>query len=563
MSQCLKGLLKTTNVFLTIGLLFISGCKKEPEKDVAIISQSGKPTSAIVSSGNLWYDKFVTYESANGGNYYQSSSSNTLGWSESYMLRSYVELYKLTKNTSWLDKFVTHANYMVNVTAADTDGDGYKDFKHDPANEPGTTKYPYIVHEGLIGLALAQFTYLVNENASTLSAYSTAASNYLSYIETHIYPKWNSSGSYINTNCYVVASATESYYKEPTFSSGGDSLPGHNFTPLPYNMILGFVEMLYVLHDITGNSTYLDRANKCTQYWENRLGANGNGYQWYYWNTLNTTYRRIEDTSHGNIDIETMVEAFNRGQIFTGSQFITFLNTLTTHMWNGSTSAPKVAARVDGSSVDYTDPWANTLLLTGWTALAQANRLPWIIAANQFRSITPTSFNHAFTLVQLMKWDPVKVANNGFEYYVTDNTLPSRWTRGSGSTTTSVKLDAVNKFSGKYGAAITSSLNDGVWQMLYQDWEEWVPGASYTVTFNVKTSGAAGARIFMYNVTTGAVIGSVHDYDSSSWSTQSFTFTAPSTAGPTLRIYLENHDLNTAGTAYFDNVIIKRTGDAW
>ena len=98
--------------------------------------------------------------------------------------------------------------------------------------------------------------------------------------------------------------------------------------------------------------------------------------------------------------------------------------------------------------------------------------------------------------------------------------------------------------------------------MLYQNWSEWKPSTTYDVTFNVKTSGTAGARIFMYNVTTSSVVGVVQNYDSAAWSTQTFTFTTPA-AGPTLRLYLENHDLSTDGTAYFDNVVIKQSGDAW
>jgi hypothetical protein len=66
----------------------------------------------------------------------------------------------------------------------------------------------------------------------------------------------------------------------------------------------------------------------------------------------------------------------------------------------------------------------------------------------------------------------------------------------------------------------------------------------------------------MQNTTAGTTVGTVHNYDSATWSTQSFTFTTPA-AGPNLRLYLENHDLSTDGTAYFDNVVIKQSGDAW
>ncbi|MEJ7692764.1 carbohydrate binding domain-containing protein, partial [Daejeonella sp.] len=206
--------------------------------------------------------------------------------------------------------------------------------------------------------------------------------------------------------------------------------------------------------------------------------------------------------------------------------------------------------------------YGDTKLLTGWTKLTQFNAIAWTIAAEQFRSIAPVGFNEAHTMTQLMAWDPVKVQNQGFELkFFADPTLPARWSRGGGSAT-QIRLTTAEKYSGAMSAEVISATGDGVWQMLYQDWKQWKPSTTYRVTFNVKTSGVAGAKIFMYNTTTSSVVGTAQTYDSAAWSTQSFTFTTPA-AGPSLRLYLENHDLSTAGTAYFDNVVIKIDGEAW
>ncbi|GAA3400900.1 hypothetical protein ACFFNY_15345 [Paenibacillus hodogayensis] len=76
------------------------------------------------ASGNNWYDDYVAYESVQGGLYYTSSDSALLGWQESYMLRSYLNLYDMTHQTAWLDKLTTHADTML-ANADDSDGDGY------------------------------------------------------------------------------------------------------------------------------------------------------------------------------------------------------------------------------------------------------------------------------------------------------------------------------------------------------------------------------------------------------------------------------------------------------
>lgn len=82
------------------------------------------PINTAFASGNLWYDKYVALESTVGSSLYNSRDSGVLGWGESYILRSYISLYKTTKNTAWLDKFTTHVDTMLSNTN-DSDGDGY------------------------------------------------------------------------------------------------------------------------------------------------------------------------------------------------------------------------------------------------------------------------------------------------------------------------------------------------------------------------------------------------------------------------------------------------------
>ncbi|MGH7958848.1 MAG: hypothetical protein ACREH8_17825, partial [Opitutaceae bacterium] len=172
----------------------------------------------INASGNIWYDKFVTYEAAKGGDHYNSTNAGTLGWKESYMLRSYVVLYELTKNTAWLDKFTTRVDTIV-ANASDSDGDGYRDWKSD--TQVAGQFYSYLHFDGLICLPIAQFVRLVSQNPTTLSAYATKASNYQVHIETEIIPKWTDSTSAMG-NCRVQVSSSSGYFRE---STKYDSMP--------------------------------------------------------------------------------------------------------------------------------------------------------------------------------------------------------------------------------------------------------------------------------------------------------------------------------------------------
>jgi hypothetical protein len=59
------------------------------------------------------------------------------------------------------------------------------------------------------------------------------------------------------------------------------------------------------------------------------------------------------------------------------------------------------------------------------------------------------------------------------------------------------------------------------------------------------------------------VVGAVHDFNHTAWQAQTFTFTTPASFNGVLRVYRENHERDTAGTAWFDNVAVKQQGDAW
>jgi hypothetical protein len=540
-------------LFLITAIIVIAGCRKQATEKPEELLPSGKTKNSGMSvstvGANIWFDKFVSYETTNGSSLYTSADAATLGWGESYMLRSYVVLYELTKDTAWLDKLTTHADEIIS-NATDLGSDGYLDWGTVNYGDGGN--YPYLVFDGLISLPIAQFIRLVHQNPTTLSAYATKASTYRTFIENEIVPKWEDSGSYVG-NCWVQLSTSTGYFKEP---SGINTLPGGAFTPLPYNMMGPFAQMLWTMYDVNANTAYRDRGNHIVQYFKNGLTVNGTGYEWWY---CNITSPHIEDTSHGNLDVDMAIDSYNRGGTITGTHIAGLSNTLTDYMWNQSLTAPKVKDKVDGTGTTYSD----TRLLTGWTRMTQFNAKAWTIAAEQFRSYTPTTFNYAHTLAQIMAWDPVKVQNQGFELkFFSDATLPARWTR-SGGTSSNIRLTTAEKYSGAMSAEVTSAAGDGSWQMLYQDWKEWKTSTTYEVSFNVKTNGSAGARVFMYNPTTSTVLGTVHTYDSPGWSTQSFTFTTPSTTGATFRIYLENRDLSNAGSAFFDNVKIKISGEPW
>lgn len=649
------------------------------------------------ASNNLWYDKYLALEANIGDDLYTSTEGSNLAWGESYILNSYLDLYTLTKDTAWLNKFTTHADTIVG-NADDIDNDGYLgwststyspveddnwDFEtadagdstlpanwvrfqstsatalrttdhpsgggsygvkiltestgtkwqslYQPLNtyDPDTVyvlrmyaktngsaakgrayirdkttgtviasinfentaweyktlefrtpaasghilevwlghqtytvpngaayydnvkvsaKVPYMVHDGMVGTPIAKFVRLVNQTPA-LSAYSTAAASYRTFLENNIVPRWESS-SYIGNTWTSISSSTGMYKQSTNFDAFSH---GSTWTYLPYNQALAYVNMLIVLYEVNGNTTYLDRAKKVAQYFKNSMVANGTAYSWNY------AYYSSgkEDTSHANIDISFALEMYRHGLIFTGADMDKITDALTVHMWNGSLTAPLVTKYVDGSGDN-----SFTKYMSVWTELSQFDKRVFTISSEQFRSYTPVSSVELLNLSNIMKWDRAKIVNQGFELVFTgDATQPAQWNRVN-STSATAYLDSANKYEGTYGATIKA--NGTTEQILNQTWEGWLPSTSYTLTFMGKTDGTgAGGKVYVKNETTGTVVASL-SFTDTAWTSKSLTFTTPATGTNVLRTYITNDNVTvTNGKAYFDNIKIKATADTW
>lgn len=417
--------------------------------------------------------------------------------------------------------------------------------------------YPFLVHDGMIGLPIAKFVKLVNENATALSAYATTANTYRSFLETEVVPKWQTSASQVG-NTWVGVSSTTGYYKESTKIDAFAT--STTLDPLPYNQFLIFAQMLNTLYDVNGNADYLDKAKKMNQYFKNSLTANGTAYNWNYAGYSTS----VEDTSHGNIDVDASLDMFNDGLIYSGTDMDKFTDTLTVKMWNQSNTAPSLHNYVNGGQGSLCADGIYKTDMPSWIKLAQFDNQAWKIAAYQFDDSGFAADRHleALVLAGIMKWDPVKLVNQGFELKSSaDATLPSRWTR-VGSTSATAYLDSANKKSGTYGLTLKSDGSTA--QTIYQRWDEEVASASYVVTFDAKVdSSGAGGKVWMYDETTGTTLGSV-TVSGTSWQSYTFTFTAPSVNTDILKLYLGHNNIAVAnGLASFDNVAIKRSGDAW
>jgi hypothetical protein len=652
----------------------------------------GVPAGPADASGNSWYDRYVAMDAAVGGSLYTSPDSATLAWGESYVLSSYVDVYKLSRDTAWLDKLTTHVDRII-ANAGDEDGDGYAGWstsRYSPQEllntgfetvtsgdstmaaswvrwqtnttnahrttdratgsyglqidsdgalwrkvyqrlgtyEPNTIydlkfsaktngsaaggrvyiidqttdvilcstaftntawtafslacrtpaaaghvlevwlghdnyriaggralfddvsvkgRFPYMVHDGMVGTPIAQFIRLAHQTPSLAAQYHAKAAEYRAFLETEIVPRWESSGYIGNT----WVSSARTYTQSPNFDAFSHAARVANDF-LPYNQSIAYGRMLLLLHQVNGNATYLDRARGTGQFLKNGMTLDGEAYTWKY--SSRSAAGSAEDTSHANIDIGAARELYDSGNIFTATDMQRITNALTQKMWNGSLTAPVVKKYVNGTGDN-----SMSIYLVEWAEYAQwaKNILP--IIAEQYRS-TGNSAYAMLALARIMKWDRSKLVNQGFDLATSfDATQPAQWNR-IGSTATTAFRDAANAFEGSYGLTIRSI--SGAAQQVNQTWEGWTPGTPYTLSFVGKATGAAGGRVRVLNETTGGVLADT-TFHTTEWEQVSVGLTSPAVAGEVVRVYIGNADPAVAGTAHIDTIKLRVTGDSW
>ncbi|MET7465168.1 hypothetical protein [Nonomuraea sp. NPDC005501] len=249
-------------------------------------------------------------------------------------------------------------------------------------------RFPYIVHDAMIGIPIAEFVRLVAQDAA-LSRYGVKAAAYRAFLENHIVPRWESS-AYLGDTWRPLGATEGVYLQSPKLDTLSHTRPSDE---LPYNMALAFANLLLVLHSVNGDAAYLDRATRVARWARNDLTTSGGAFTWNY--ATYTTTR--EDVSHANVDLSAFLEFQRQGYVFTASDMAAFKNTFKTRMWNGSTTAPVFSLRVDGTgNADGADSYLHSWLeLTDWDPQVKE------LVAAKYTGFTATNAGHLITLARL------------------------------------------------------------------------------------------------------------------------------------------------------------------
>lgn len=310
-------------------LLLTACCRGEMEINgmpLMVLCQQAANTTWQVGSKRLLDDPY---------------NPGTFAWELSYGLRAFVDLYNLTGNPVWLNRAISWSDHLLNYS--DVNGDG------EPAwgnyNETwGTDRYEFVeftVHDGVVSVPLLELVQLIHGRAElvlneTLKQKADAYLDLVKRVVDRHHAYWTD-----------VTEDSGYYWNDPT---SDELVIVNRFAAL------GIAEFL--LCDILQDSAYLDKPERMARLIKDNLkyDERDDCYVWPY----AVGQAGAEDVSHGSIDLEFMIEAYQHSLVFNETDMRRLVNTYQRKIWQGIDmfrTGIALAMRVDGTVVqddDYT-----------------------------------------------------------------------------------------------------------------------------------------------------------------------------------------------------------------
>lgn len=321
----------------------------------------------------VWFDR----EEQKGGEWYKNynNESGYLAFREAYLLQAYLMMYETYHDTVYLDKFVQHADSVLNQRdnirqVADYRGLSLPAWRHnDPPEEQNPLilrgeYYHVIIDTGNISYPYAWFAQIVKGDPA-LTTYKAQAAVYLraavDAVGVHE-DEWQDSGE---TGYYI-------YRKGSPYWCDG--------VGVPFNQNLAIARTMLKLYQVTGESKYLDRVVKIARHFKERLTLDTDKYVWPYWwgygyngwandeqISLNTPtyrgYKKFEDFRHGALDADFIVQAYQAGVVFTYTDMVHFSNTIEKNLLRTDGDINEFIA---GSYGNYISPGNYKILIALW-----------------------------------------------------------------------------------------------------------------------------------------------------------------------------------------------------
>lgn len=294
---------KSRSFYLSLILIFCLLCVFTP----AI------PAGAVNSNELL--QMFTRLDTVNNGNWFKDANNDNaqLAWGESYVMDAYLTMYEATGDTNYLDKFITHGKGVLDQRDISRGVVDYRGLSM-PAwrNSSYTLNGEYAIfaaHTGMITYPMAKFAAIVTRTP-TLQKYWSDRELFLQAAKDAVA---------VHQDEWVDEGVT-GYYKfrdDMPYKQAG--------AKLPFNQYLAMARTELMIYNSTGETQYLEQAQKMLQHFKNNLAVDPgtNSYNWRY-SPDSSSY---EDTGHAIIDIDAAYQGYAAGVVFNVTDMDRLANT--------------------------------------------------------------------------------------------------------------------------------------------------------------------------------------------------------------------------------------------
>ncbi len=270
------------------------------------------------------------FETAYGdGEWYRGKNNEdaTLAWGESYVMMALASMYRATDDRRYLDELAAHAD---DAMAQRDDARGVADYRGVSTACWRNTSYQdqpycYVVHSGMIAYPVAELVRLIRSRPEIAdlttydgTTYADKATALLAAVEE------------------VVAAHDDQFV--PSGSAGNyifradASFLDFAGQPMPLNQQNAMGRLLFALWQITGNTTYEDKARRLAVRFRSAISTGGSGeYLWNYWGDAYASPG--EDISHAGINVGFAVLAADLGIEFDDADVEALTRTFVVHVY--------------------------------------------------------------------------------------------------------------------------------------------------------------------------------------------------------------------------------------
>ncbi len=261
--------------------------------------------------------------------------NSDLAWGESYILMSYMAMFRATGDTRFLRKLITHSKNIINQR---DDNQGRVDYRGVSAAtwidinqipEP----YAWVVHSGMITYPMADFVNLVMRTDTLKNKMSAEGKRFLEEAE------WLQKEIELTILAHEDQWDTES----DVYRFRQTELFGRPNHVLPHNQYATMGRTLLMMSLATGNRDYWQKVTSLAFRFKAALQyvPSDDSYVWEY-----DRFTPVEDLSHGALEVDFAYLCFQHGIVFDAIDMKRFANTFIRNIY---LDPLKFADRVDGS----------------------------------------------------------------------------------------------------------------------------------------------------------------------------------------------------------------------